>query len=213
MRGVKAVYIFKYIELIGVAAFAVSGATTAIRKKMDVFGVFFLAMVTAIGGGVIRDVVMDTGIPVFFQHYEYSLVILGTTIFVMLLKGRVKWKKIVFLFDAAGLGVFSVFAGVKALELGYNFLSFLFVCLITGVGGGLLRDIIAREIPVVLKKEIYATAAILGGILLWFLDPLIGRQLSACIAVGMTMLIRIVCNWLRMNLPSAREEAAEELAD
>ena len=207
-------YIFDYLELVGVAAFAVSGATTAIRKKMDIFGVIFMAMVTAIGGGVIRDVVMDIGIPVFFQHYEYTLVILGTAIFVMLLKGRIKWKKIVFFFDAVGLGVFSVFAGVKALELDYNFLSFLFVCLITGVGGGLLRDIVAREIPMVLKKEIYATAAILGGVLLWFLDPLIGREWSAYIAVGITILTRIICNWLRLNLPFAREtEETEKLAD
>jgi uncharacterized membrane protein YeiH len=163
---------------------------------------------------VIRDVVMDVGIPVFFQHYEYTLVILGAAIFVMLLKGHIKWKKIVFFFDAVGLGVFSVFAGVKALELDYNFLSFLFVCLITGVGGSLLRDIVAREIPMVLKKEIYATAAILGGVFLWFLDPLIGREWSAYIAVGITILTRIICNWLRLNLPFAREtEETEELAD
>ncbi len=192
--------IFDILELVGVAAFAVSGATTAIQKKMDIFGVIFLAMVTAIGGGVIRDVVMDVGIPVFFQHYEYTLVILATAILVMLLKGRIKWMNIVVFFDAVGLGVFSVFAGVKALDMDYNFLSLLFVCLISGIGGSILRDIIACEIPMVLRKEIYATAALLGGVALWFLTPLLGRDWSIYIALGITILTRLVSYWLKLNL-------------
>ncbi len=192
--------IIDYLELVGVAAFAVSGATTAIRKKMDIFGVIFLAMITAIGGGVIRDVVMDVGIPVFFQHYEYTLVILATAILVMLLKGRIKWMNIVVFFDAVGLGVFSVFAGVKALDMDYNFLSLMFVCLITGIGGSILRDIIACEIPMVLRKEIYATAAMLGAVALWFLDPLIGREWSPYVAIGVTILTRLLSYWLRINL-------------
>jgi uncharacterized membrane protein YeiH len=194
------VQIIDIVELVGVAAFAVSGATTAIRKRMDIFGVFFLAMVTAIGGGVIRDVVMDVGIPVFFRHYEYTLVILATAIFVMLLKGRIVWKNIVVVFDAIGLGVFSVFAGVKALEMDYNFLSLMFVCLISGVGGSLMRDIIACEIPVVLQREIYALAALLGGVVLWLLDPPLGRVWATYIALGMTILTRLVSYWLNLNL-------------
>ena len=192
--------IINYLELVGVAAFAVSGATTAIKKNMDIFGVIFMAMVTAIGGGVMRDVIMDVGIPVFFKHYEYTLVILATAIFVMLLKGRVKWMNIVVFFDALGLGIFSVFAGVKALDLGYNFLSLLFVCLITGIGGSLLRDIIACEIPMVLRKEIYATAALAGAVSLWFLDPLIGREWSTYVAIGITILIRLISYFLKLNL-------------
>jgi uncharacterized membrane protein YeiH len=204
------VQIIDYVELAGVAAFAVSGATTAIKKNMDMFGVIFLAMVTAIGGGVIRDVVMDVGIPVFFQHYEYTLVILATAILVMLLKGRIKWKNIVVVFDAIGLGVFSVFAGVKALDMDYNFLSLMFVCLISGIGGSLMRDIIACEIPVVLRREIYAMAALLGGVALWFLDPLLGRGWATYIAVGLTILIRLISYWMKLNLfykPSEDEKA------
>ncbi len=193
--------IFDILELVGVSAFAVSGANTAIQKKMDIFGVVFLAMITAIGGGVIRDVVMDVGIPVFFRHYEYTLVILATAILVMLLKGRIKWINIVVFFDAVGLGVFSVFAGVKALDMDYNFLSLLFVCLITGIGGSILRDIIACEIPMVLRKEIYATAALLGGLVLWFLTPLLGRDWSIYIALGVTILTRLVSYFMKLHLP------------
>ncbi len=198
-------YIIDYLELIGVAAFAISGATAAIKKKMDIFGVIVLAVVTAIGGGVIRDVVMDNGVPVFFTRYEYIIVILAASVFVVLFKRYIKWKNIFFLFDAIGLAVFSIYTGVKALEMDYNFLSFIFVCLITGVGGGMMRDVLIREIPMVLKKEIYATASIIGSVVLWICYPLIGTQISAYIAIGVIILIRIISKWLNINLPFAKE--------
>ncbi len=201
--------ILDYLELVGVAAFAVSGATVAIRKKMDLFGVIFLAIVTAIGGGVLRDVVMDVGMPVFFQHYEYIAVILATAVFVLLLKGRIKWKRIVFFFDAVGLAVFAIYAGVKAIELEYNFLSFLFVCLITGVGGGIIRDIIAREIPMVLHKEIYATAALIGSVALWFVYPVLGKDLSTYICIALIILIRIISMGLKLCLPFVKDTSED----
>ena len=210
--GCSAVPILDYLELVGVAAFAVSGATVAIRKKMDLFGLIFLAIVTAIGGGVLRDVVMDVGMPVFFQHYEYIVVILVTCVLVVLLKGRIKWKHIVFFFDAVGLAVFAIYAGVKAIELHYNFLSFLFVCLITGVGGGIMRDMIAREIPMVLQKEIYATAALVGSVVLWFIYPLLGKDVSTYICIALIILIRIVSMGLKLCLPFVKD-VEEDVSD
>ena len=205
-------HIIDILELVGVAAFSVSGATTAIKKKMDLFGVLFLAMVTAIGGGVLRDVVMNVGVPVFFQHYEYTVVILISAVFTMVLKGRIKWKNIVFFFDAVGLAVFAVYAGVKAIELDYNLLSFLFVCVITGIGGGMLRDIIAREIPMVLQKEIYATAAFLGAVALWFVYPLLGRDISTYLCIGLILLIRILSHRLQLCLPFVKD-TSESVSD
>ena len=206
------VSVIDYLELTGVAAFAVSGATTAIKKKMDLFGVIFLAVVTAIGGGVLRDVVMNVGVPVFFRHYEYLAVILVTSVLVMLLKGRIKWKTIVFFFDAIGLAVFSMYAGIKAIELDYNFLSFMFVCLISGVGGGIMSDVIAREIPMVLHKEIYATAAMIGAVILWFLYPVWGKDLSTYICIIVIILIRVVSHRLKLGLPFVKE-TGEELSE
>lgn len=198
-------HIIDILELVGVAAFAVSGVTTAIRKKMDLFGVLFLSMVTAIGGGVIRDVVMNVGVPVFFSHYEYSIVILATAAFTVLLKGRIKWKNVVFFFDAVGLAVFAVYAGIKAIEFEYNLLSFLFVCVISGVGGGILRDIFAGEPPVVLHKEIYATAALLGALLLWFTYPHLGKDFSMYLSMGVIILVRVVSRYLKLGLPFVRD--------
>lgn len=198
-------YFMDYMELIGVAAFAISGATTAIRKQMDIFGMLFLAAVTAIGGGVIRDVVMDVGVPVFFTHYEYSAVILGASLIVILFRRVIRWKRIFFIFDAIGLAIFSIYTGVKAITLDYNLLSFVFMCLITGIGGGMLRDIIVREIPMVLKKEIYATASITGSIVLWICYPLIGVELSAYISIVVIIAIRIISKWLKIDLPFVKE--------
>ncbi len=198
-------HIIDILELVGVAAFAVSGVTAAIKKKMDLFGVLFLAMVTAIGGGVIRDVVMNVGVPVFFLHYEYTVVILATAVLTMLLKGHIKWKNIVFFFDAVGLAVFAVYAGIKAIELEYNMLSFLFVCVISGVGGGILRDIFTGELPVVLHKEIYATAALLGAVLLWYTYPHLGKDFSMYLSIGVIMLLRIICRYLKLGLPFVRD--------
>lgn len=206
-------YIIDYLELVGVAAFAISGATTAIKKKMDLFGVIFLATVTAIGGGVIRDVVMNIGVPVFFTRYEYIAVVLGASIFVVLFKGCIKWKKAFFLFDAIGLAVFSIYTGEKALELHYNFLSFIFVCLITGVGGGMLRDVLVREIPMVLKKEIYATASIIGVVVLWLCEPLIGMDISIYVAISIIILIRVISKWLKINLPFVKETDTDKADD
>ena len=198
-------HIIDILELVGVAAFAISGTTTAIKKKMDIFGVLFLAMVTAIGGGVIRDVVMNVGVPVFFLHYEYSIVIVVTAALTMLLKGRIKWKQAVFFFDAVGLAVFAVYAGIKAIELDYNLLSFLFVCVISGVGGGILRDLFASEPPVVLHKEIYATAALLGALALWFLYPLIGRDFATYASIVIIIAIRVVSQQLKLSLPFVKD--------
>ncbi|MTL76209.1 trimeric intracellular cation channel family protein, partial [Turicibacter sanguinis] len=129
-----------FFEYIGLFVFAASGAMCAIEKKMDFFGILTLATVTAIGGGVIRDVVTDIGVPVFFSKYEYMLTILIATILVICLRGRIKWQTSFLILDAIGLSVFTIAAGMKAIDLNYNFMTFLFVSVITAVGGGVIRD-------------------------------------------------------------------------
>ena len=132
--------IIDYLDYIGVVAFAVSGAVTAIKKRMDYFGILVLAMVTAIGGGVIRDIIIKDGLPTFFLRYEYTLLICATTALVILTKGQLKWAFALDIFDALGLATFTVEAGLTALNMGLNFITFSFVSLITAVGGeGALR--------------------------------------------------------------------------
>lgn len=189
------------LEYIGLFVFAASGAMCAIEKKMDFFGILTLATVTAIGGGVIRDVVTDIGVPVFFSKYEYMLTILLSTILVIILRGRIKWHTSFLVLDAIGLAVFTVSAGMKAIDLNFNFMTFLFVSVITAVGGGVIRDILAQEVPNVLKREIYAVASLIGATCLWFLTPIIGRTFSSYICLTIIFIIRLITIRYEMNLP------------
>lgn len=185
--------ILEIIEVVGVAAFAASGAIVAIEKKLDVFGILVLAFVTAVGGGVIRDVVMDRGIPVFFSSYLYAAVILASAVIMMLLRGRIRWSFPFVVIDALGLSVFTVVTGVKAIDSGYNVMAFLFVSVITGIGGSVLRDLLVMEIPTLLRREIYATAVIAGALALWFLHQWLGRDLSVALAIAIVFLVRVIC--------------------
>ena len=180
------------LEYIGLFVFAASGAMCAIEKKMDFFGILILATVTAIGGGVIRDVVTDIGIPIFFSKYEYMLIIILSTILVIILRGRIKWQTTFLVLDAIGLSVFTVAAGMKAIDQDFNFMTFLFVSVITAVGGGVIRDILAQEVPNILKREIYAVASLIGAICLWFLSPLIGITYSSYICLALIFIIRLI---------------------
>lgn len=185
--------ILNIIEVVGVAAFAASGAIVAIEKKLDIFGIIVLAFVTSVGGGVIRDVVMNRGIPAFFSNYLYAGVIIASAVIVMLLKGRIRWSFPFVVIDAMGLSVFTIVAGVKAIDSGMNLLAFLFVSLITGIGGSVLRDVLVQEIPHILRKEIYATAVLAGAVVLWFALPLIGRELSIYLSMAIVFSVRVIC--------------------
>lgn len=187
-------------EIIGVAAFAASGAIVAIEKKLDVFGILVLATVTAVGGGVIRDVVMYRGIPTFFYNYSYAAAILISAGAVMALRGRIRWGFPFVVIDALGLSVFTIVAGVKAMDTaGVNLLAFLFVSVITGIGGSLMRDIMVREIPMILRKEIYATAVLLGALVLWFTRPVLGN-ISVYLAMAVVFSARVISFRLNVHL-------------
>ncbi len=190
-----------FFEYIGLFVFAASGAICAIEKRMDFFGILTLATVTAIGGGVTRDVVTNIGIPIFFSKSEYMMIILISTILVILLRGSMKWKISFIMLDAVGLSVFTIAAGIKAIESDYNFMTFLFVSVITAVGGGLIRDILAQEVPTILKREIYAVASLVGAISFWMLYPLIGLTISSYLCLIFIFSIRIITYYCQIHLP------------
>ena len=193
-------------EYIGLFVFAASGAIRAMEKKMDLFGILILATVTAIGGGVIRDVVTDIGIPVFFSNFQYLLVIMIATYSVIILRGEIRWRNSFLILDALGLAVFTVAAGMKAIESNYNFMTFLFVSVITAVGGGVIRDILAQEVPMILRREVYAVASLIGAICLWFIHPILGMTISSYLCLGLTFFIRLITLYYHIELPYADQE-------
>ena len=154
------------LDLFGTAIFALSGVLMAGRLRMDAIGVIVLAAVTAIGGGTIRDLLIGAR-PFWIQNTTYLWVILGTAGLGMLLTRlpkRLPWYTLP-LADALGLALFVVIGAQKALSFGTSSMVAVVMGVITGVAGGMIRDVLAREVPLVLQKEIYATACIVGGIL------------------------------------------------
>lgn len=202
------------LELIGAAAFAVSGAMVAIEKKADIFGVLSLAVTTALGGGVIRDVLIGRIPPVMFVSYWYLLisVVAALAVFIDAYLRSEKYKlhldkldAVNNVFDAIGLAVFTVSGMNAAMPVSDNVILVLFVGMCTGVGGGMLRDVMTNTMPKVLRKRVYAVASLIGGGLYYVMHVLDINQL---LSVGCGMLVifalRLFATIYKWNLPSVK---------
>lgn len=202
------------LELIGAAAFAVSGAMVAIEKKADIFGVLFLAVTTALGGGVIRDVLIGRIPPVMFVSYWYLLisVVAALAVFIDAYLRSEKYKlhldkldAVNNVFDAIGLAVFTASGMNAAMPVSDNVILVLFVGMCTGVGGGMLRDVMTNTMPKVLRKRVYAVASLIGGGLYYVMHVLDINQL---LSVGCGMLVifalRLFATIYKWNLPSVK---------
>lgn len=202
------------LELIGAAAFAVSGAMVAIEKKADIFGVLFLAVTTALGGGVIRDVLIGRIPPVMFVSYWYLLisVVAALAVFIDAYLRSEKYKlhldkldAVNNVFDAIGLAVFTVSGMNAAMPVSDNVILVLFVGMCTGIGGGMLRDVMTNTMPKVLRKRVYAVASLIGGGLYYVMHVLDINQL---LSVGCGMLVifalRLFATIYKWNLPSVK---------
>lgn len=191
------------ITVSGTIAFAVSGAFAAMQKRLDIFGVLIVAFVTAVGGGTLRDLIIgDT--PVFWiLNANYSLLIITTAVIAMFFWKKVKLLKIpLFLFDSLGLGFFTIIGIEKGLAFGLGPGICIALGTITGCFGGIARDILLNNIPLIFRKEIYATACIVGGIAFFTLPYLgISTLWTKIIAVNMVFVIRIIAVKYNLVLP------------
>ena len=208
-------FVFHICELVGTVAFAVAGAMVAIDKRVDLFGVLFLGMLTALGGGCLRDVLLGRFPPAMFSNYVYVTVSIVTALIVFiaarLLAERYRLNEAAIdqinnVFDALGLGVFAVVGVEVSISAGYGSNGFLavFMGMTTAIGGGMLRDLLLREIPFVLKKRIYAIAAICGALAYyigWRLS--LPETVSVLAGVGVTFVLRLLATAFKWNLPKA----------
>lgn len=199
------------LDLIGVFVFALSGALAAVRKKLDLFGVVVVGSATALGGGLLRDLLIGDTPPASLRDWRYLSVAAVASVLTFLFHTQVRalWRWVLF-FDAAGLGLFTVTGTSKAL--GVDALSpagAVLIGVLTAVGGGLARDVLLREIPVVLRSEIYAVAALAGAVVITAGQQLIGAGDAsgvwlALAAVLVTWGLRILSLWRRWNAPLPR---------
>lgn len=189
------------LEYIGIFAFSISGANVAISEELDLLGIYILATVTAMGGGIIRDVVVSKGVPAFFNNQPAIIIILLSTTLAVALKGQWKYKTVFAFIDALGLAAFAISAGLKGLHEHYSMTLFLFVSSITGVGGGMLRDMIVNRKPDVFCKEIYCMACIAGEVVLWLLWGHVQGHVATGIALITIVGVRMICYFKNIHLP------------
>lgn len=194
---------FHWIDLAGVAVFAISGTLMAFKKHMDGFGVIVLAAVTAIGGGTLRDMILD--LPVFWvKDPSFFYVILGAAIatIIWLRQSQTFPLKYLFVADAFGLAFFNIMGLQKALAYGASPFVAIALGTMTAVFGGLIRDVICREIPLVLKCELYATTCVIGGAV-YVLGVTLNINNDICMAAGLstTLAVRLLAMKWHWHLP------------
>jgi uncharacterized membrane protein YeiH len=193
------------LDLLGVFVFALSGATLGVARRMDLFGVVVLGITAAIGGGLARDVLLGALPPDALRHARYLLVATAAGLLVFVASPLVeRLRGAVRLFDAAGLGLFVATGTSKALAAGLGTVGALTLGCLTGIGGGLLRDLLAREVPVVLQRELYAVPALLGAGVVVVGDGLdLDRQPVALTAALVVFTVRMVGHWRGWQAPVA----------
>ncbi|MFT5252601.1 MAG: putative membrane protein YeiH [Flavobacteriales bacterium] len=194
---------FHLLDIIGTIAFAMSGALTAISKKLDPFGVFIIAFVTAVGGGTLRDVMIGRTPVGWMLNLEYVYVI--ALAFVLSILFRRKFDKLrtsLFLFDTIGLGVFTLIGLEKGINIGLHPVICIALGTITACFGGVIRDILCNEIPVIFRKEIYATICILGGVVFFMLKKLQLNEDALYLSTSMVIIfVRLMAVKFKWYLP------------
>ena len=210
------------VELIGTAAFAISGALVGVRKEMDVFGVNVLAVTTACGGGIIRDLLVGNTPPAVFQNPRYVMAaaLMANVVFLLLFLHREMPRRLAHLYenalfwcDTLGLAAFTVDGALVGVRGGFqrNLFLVVFLGVLTGVGGGVLRDVLAGRIPEIFRKHIYALAAVAGALTLGLALDLGADQYAALAAgAGVVVLLRVLAKRFNWNLPRVRQEPYQE---
>ncbi len=195
------------LDLFGTMAFAVTGAFKAIEHRADIVGIIILATITGLAGGTIRDVLFGKTLPNSLIDPTYVIITVISAIVLFLLYSKMKKHWNIFLkFDAVGLGVFTVIGATFAYNLfGMNFLIIVLSGMLTGIGGGILRDVFVNQTPIVFVKELYASASFIGAIVFYF-TLLITNEVYAATILGiiLTTGLRLVAMKYNWNLPRVR---------
>ncbi len=209
--------LYFFFEILGTVAFAVSGTIIGIRHKMDVFGVLVMSVITAVGGGIFRDLLLGNIPPTSLKSPIFITISSIASILAMLIFSITKSKRnhfnilkitrfynfLLLVSDAIGLGIFTVLgidAGI-AKGYGHNYFFIIFLGVLTGVGGGMIRDIIANQIPMIFRENIYAVSCIIGGCLYVLILPELNHSLALLLSVLCIIIIRIVSETQKINLP------------
>lgn len=184
--------ILYYIDLFGTLVFAISGVLAAIEKRFDLVGAFIMGFVTAVGGGTLRDVLLGQKPVGWLVDINYMLVIsLGLIICLIAKKEVLKLRRSFFLFDTIGIGLFTILGLQKALELGLHPMLAMLMGVVSAVFGGVIRDVLANDVPLIFRQEIYTTACLAGAVVYYSTDILVENNvLPLVLSMAVVLVIR-----------------------
>lgn len=196
--------IFDFLDLLGTAAFAVSGALFAIKKRMDTFGVLIIAFVTAVGGGTLRDMLINSDRITWMNDLNYIYVILLSVVLAIVFRKKIGYlSKSLFLFDTIGLGIFTIIGTEIGLQNEFDPIICVSLGMITATFGGVIRDTLSNEIPLIFQKEIYATTCIIGATTYLILNKYqIDRDLIHIVTTIMVIAVRLIAVRFKLKLPT-----------
>jgi len=196
--------IFDFLDLLGTAAFAISGALFAIKKRMDTLGVLSIAFVTAVGGGTLRDILIGAESITWMKDLNYIYVILASVILAIVFRKKIGYlSKSLFLFDSIGLGIFTIIGTEIGLQNNFHPIICISLGMITATFGGVIRDTLSNEIPLIFQKEIYATACIIGAVTYLILNKFkIDQDLIHILTTVMVIAVRIIAVKFKLKLPT-----------
>lgn len=205
--------LFLIIDILGTIAFAVSGALTAMKKRMDVFGIFIIAFVTAVGGGTLRDLLIDANIT-WMRNLTFVYVITVAVVLAIIFRRKLGYvRRSLFLFDTIGIALYTIVGVEKGIAADFPPLICVALGTMSACFGGVIRDILCNEIPVIFRKNIYATACILGGITYFLLlKTTLSSDVVVIISGSMVITIRLLAVTFNWSLPSIykKNEVAED---
>jgi uncharacterized membrane protein YeiH len=198
------------LDLVGIFVFAISGALVAVRKDLDVFGVLVLAGVTGLGGGFLRDVLIDATPPAALSDWRYLMVPVAAGLMTFTYHPTLgRMERLVNVFDAFGLALFCVAGALKAVDYGLGPLPAALLGMTTGIGGGMVRDVLAGRVPVVFRGELYATPALAGALVAVVLDRTdVPFTLAAAAGAAVCLAWRLLAIWRRWEAPKPRGPAS-----
>ena len=200
------------LEIIGTIAFAISGAVVGIQKKMDIFGVCILGLTASVGGGILRDLILNITPPAAFQNPAFAVtaILVSILFFIPAVRNsfehRTVYEALILIMDSIGLGLFTV-VGVQVATAAMperNLFLITFVGVLTGVGGGILRDVFAGNTPYIFIKHFYACASIIGAWTCALLWPLTGSVSAMIAGATLTVILRLLAARFRWSLPKAQ---------
>lgn len=194
------------IDILGTFAFAVSGALVALDKKLDIFGVIIIAFVTAVGGGMLRDILINAHPINWIGDLNYLYTIFSAVVFTFLFKSKIAYlSKTLFLFDTIGISVFTLLGLKKGLSYDLHPLVAVIMGMISAVFGGVLRDVLTNRVPLIFEKEIYASACLAGGVMYLSLNHFsVEENINFIISASVVVIIRVVAVKFSLELPKIK---------